>query len=383
MRAMMTKRQFLIRWAVMAALLTLVGLLFSLNAYLGSQRPLNWFVVFLNQLLPFLVWASLCPAIMRLDEWVRGKQKTRRRTWPRLVAFHLLATTFFSLAQIALYGFVYWSLLTLTAPNPLSLGEVYRAVIPRILLGVVVYLIIVTTNYALDYYEKYRGEKDRAASLEASLAQAQLHALKMQLQPHFLFNTLNSITSLVLEDQRAAVQMISRLGDFLRLTIENNGAQEVSLERELEFLKGYLEIQQARFRDRLLVSLEIEPETLRAQVPNLILQPLVENALKHGIAPRLEAGRIEIAARRHNGSLQIQISNDGPRVHNQNSTALKEGVGIANTRSRLRQLYHDRFRLDLILAAEGGATCTVEIPWVQASYGKRPNRMAAKESDDE
>lgn len=349
-------QRWLTRWLAMIALLTLVGLLFSLNAFLSSQRPPAPFAIFLTQMLPFLMWALLCPALMRVDQAVRA----RPRSWLQLIGFHLLGAAFFALLQNLLYATVLLAL----APRDTSFATVWQTAFSRILLGVVVYKIIVTTNYALDYYEKYRDESDRAALLETTLAQAQLHALKMQLQPHFLFNTLNSISSLVLEDQRAAVQMIARLGDFLRLTIENNGTQAVSLERELEFLNGYLEIQQVRFRDRLQVALDIAPETLQAQVPNLILQPLVENALKHGIAPRLEAGRIEIAARRHNGCLQVQISNDGPQ-RNGHAVLIKEGVGIANTRARLHQLYQDDFRLELALAREGGAICTIEIPWSQ------------------
>ena len=354
---MLTKRQFLTRWAAMTALLTLVGLLFSLNAWLSSQRPLAWSAIFLSQLLPFLVWAALCPAVMCLNQ-------LRPNAWLRVVAFHLAATALFSLLQITLYGFVYWSLLALFAPRPLA--EIYQAVFPRILLGVVVYKIIVTTNYALDYYERFRAEQQRAALLEAHLAQAQLQALKMQLQPHFLFNTLNSITSLVLDDQRAAVRMISRLGDFLRLTIDNNGTQQVSLERELEFLKCYLEIQQVRFHDRLRVTLDVEPAALQAQVPNLILQPLVENAIKHGIAPRADAGQIGIRAKLAQDTLQVEVRNDGlPRAAS--GAASRNGVGLANTRERLRQLYQERFQLDLQILADGGAICTLAIPLTERS----------------
>ncbi len=355
---MLTKRQFLLRWAAMTALLTLVGLLFSLNVWLSSTRPPAWSAIFLNQMLPFLVWAALCPAVMWLNQ-------LRPHGWPRVVAFHLAATVLFSLLQITLYGLAYHALLSLFAPGSATLAAVYQAVFPRILLGVVVYKIIVTTNYALDYYEKFRAEQQRAALLEAHLAQAQLQALKMQLQPHFLFNTLNSISSLVLDDQRAAVRMISRLGDFLRLTVENNGMQQVSLERELDFLKCYLEIQQVRFHDRLRVTLDVEPAALTAQVPNLILQPLVENAIKYGIAPRADAGHIGIRATLAHDTLQVEVRNDGPPMTNEAST--RKGVGLANTRERLRQLYQERFRLDLQTLADGGAVCTLAIPLTERS----------------
>src|SRR4029079_13460186 len=148
-----------------------------------------------------------------------------------------------------------------------------------------------------------------------------LQALKMQLHPHFLFNTLNSISALLDEDVDAADQMLARLGDLLRMTLENSGAQEVTLQEELEFLRCYLEIEQVRFNDRLTVSMHIEPETLDAKVPNLILQPIVENAIKHGIVSRIAPGRIEIIARRSDDALLLQVKDNGPGLSHGESTS--------------------------------------------------------------
>ncbi|MGE0886706.1 MAG: sensor histidine kinase [Blastocatellales bacterium] len=368
--------RWLLRWLAMFGLLAFVGLAFSIATYvsnLSGERPLTVFSALVLQLMHFLIWAAMCPAFIWLDQRVRAVE----RRWWQIIVFHVLAGIVFSVIQIAIFGWLFWTLLDLTVFNYSSLRELYWSVAPaRIVLGIVIYKIIVTTNYALDYYDKYNAEKHRTALLEAYLAQSQLQALKMQLQPHFLFNTLNSISSLVLDEPKAAVQMIARLGDFLRLTIENNGTQEVSLERELEFLKCYLEIQQVRFRDRLKVKIEIEPQALDARVPNLILQPIVENAIKHGIALQAAAGQIQIKAGFEDDKLKVQVSNDGPcrngnghqkknRIH---STALAtgQGVGIANTRERLRQLYQDQFQLELTTFDEGGAVCVMEIPVVAA-----------------
>jgi LytS/YehU family sensor histidine kinase len=156
--------------------------------------------------------------------------------------------------------------------------------------------------------------------------------------------------------------MIARLGDFLRKTIDNNGTQEVSLQDELEFLRCYLEIEQVRFRDRLQVTYETEPAALRGKVPNLILQPIVENAIKHGIAPTMEAGRIQVRARCREDWLEVQVENDGPQTGGRGAT-LREGVGMGNTRERLHQLYQESFRLSLDPRPQGGAVITLRLPY--------------------
>lgn len=187
----------------------------------------------------------------------------------------------------------------------------------------------------------------------------------MQLQPHFLFNTLHSVSALIHKDPVSADRMIARLGDFLRLTLENAGTQEVSLQEELEFLKCYLEIERVRFRERLTVQMNIEPQTLNARLPNLILQPIVENAIKHGIAPRTKPGRIEIEARRFNGILHVQITDNGPGLpaNGGSGRIVKGGVGLANTEARLQQLYGSDHRLDLANTSKGGLTVILEIPF--------------------
>jgi two-component system, LytTR family, sensor kinase len=187
----------------------------------------------------------------------------------------------------------------------------------------------------------------------------------MQLHPHFLFNTLHSISSLLSRDTEAARRMIARLGDFLRLTLENSGAQEVLLRDELDFLRCYLDIEGIRFYDRLTVRMEIEPQTLGSRVPNLILQPIVENAIRHGIAARSTQGVIEIRARRVGERLSLEVKDNGPGLPLEvgSSRIGRGGIGLANTQNRLRQLYGGDSSFELSNDARGGLLVTLEIPF--------------------
>jgi LytS/YehU family sensor histidine kinase len=235
--------------------------------------------------------------------------------------------------------------------------------------NVLAYWAIVACNHALHYYRSYRENEFRTSQLETQLAEAQLQALKMQLQPHFLFNTLHSVSALIHKDPEAADRMITRLGDFLRITLDNAGTQEVTLEKELEFIKCYLEIERVRFQDRMRVSLNIDPGALDALVPNLLWQPILENAIRHGISARSETGFIQIGARRINGRLQLSIKDDGPGIQGgPNGTSLPiERVGLANTRARLRQLYGEDHSFQLRNVTTGGLEVVMEIPFRQQS----------------
>ncbi|HUF25427.1 MAG TPA: histidine kinase, partial [Gemmatimonadaceae bacterium] len=223
------------------------------------------------------------------------------------------------------------------------------------------YFIIVAATHAVDYYRLYRERRVRAAELANQLTSAQLQVLKMQLQPHFLFNTLNAIAELVHEDAEAADRMITRLGDLLRLSLDRSGEQEVPLRQELDFLGAYLEIEQTRFRDRLSIEMDIAPETLDASVPNLLLQPLVENAIKHGTSACAARGRITITATLRGGELRIEIRDNGRGLPH--PAVLREGVGLRNTRARLVQLYGDHHGFSLRNSTDGGAVVAIEIPY--------------------
>jgi LytS/YehU family sensor histidine kinase len=251
--------------------------------------------------------------------------------------------------------------------KPFSFERMTRFVVANFSEGIGIYMLIAITSYAFSYYSRYREGQVRTFQLEAQLSQAQLQALKMQLHPHFLFNTLHSISALLNKDTESARKMITRLGDFLRLTLENSGTQEVTLQQEMEFLSCYLEIERVRFQDRLQTNIDVAQQTLGAKVPNLILQPIVENAILHGIAPRSTPGLIEIEAKQRNGSLRIQVRDNGPGLsgHRTSENMFKKGLGLANTETRLERLYGAAHLFDLSDNPDGGLIVTLEIPFHQ------------------
>jgi len=227
----------------------------------------------------------------------------------------------------------------------------------------------------LIYYQHYQERELQSSQLETRLAQAELHAtaaelraLKMQLQPHFLFNTLNSISALLEDNVQAADEMLSRLADLLRLTLDNSAAQTVPIAEELEFLKCYLEIERARFQDRLVVEINVDPAALNALVPNLVLQPIVENAIKHAVAPRHGAGRVQLHAIREGSRLVVVVIDDGDgrRALQEADSGITKGLGLSNTRSRLAQLYPDQHTFLMRISDSGGLEVRIEIPFAAA-----------------
>jgi signal transduction histidine kinase len=300
--------------------------------------------------------------------WLSNHYRFGRNHWRQALLLHVPT----SLVIAALNIFIGVSIIPLFQPIP-SHSWWWRSMKFNFFnlfhWNVLAYWAIVACNHALHYYRSYREKEIRTSQLETQLAEAQLQALKMQLQPHFLFNTLHSISALIHKDPEAADKMITRLGDFLRITLDNAGTQEVTLQKELEFIRSYLEIERIRFQDRMRVSLNIDPETLDGLVPNLLWQPVLENAIRHGIAARSESGSIEIGARRISGRLQLSIKDNGPGIQiGQNTTGLpNERVGLANTRARLRQLYGEDHSLQLRNATTGGLEVIMEIPFRRQS----------------
>ncbi len=212
---------------------------------------------------------------------------------------------------------------------------------------------------ATSYFEQARVRE----RLEGQLAQAQLQALKLQLQPHFLFNTLNTIAALVSTDARAAERMVTRLSDLLRQTLHSASEQEVPLSREIEMLSPYLEIQRLRFSDRLRVEIDVEADAEAVLVPSLLLQPLIENAIRHGITPRAAGGRVQVRARRDGQFLRVEVADDGIGFRAWTGRSPREGVGLGTTRGRLRHLYGTSHHLALDAPPEGGFTVRLTIPW--------------------
>ncbi len=233
----------------------------------------------------------------------------------------------------------------------------------RVRVNLPIYWIIVSVAHALLFYRRSQERERKAFELAAGLAQAKLQALRMQLQPHFLFNTLNAISTLVHRDAHAADEMIGNLSDFLRLTLETADQQEVPLRQELDFLDRYLAIEQVRFGDRLRVTREITPEVLSALVPSLILQPLVENAIRHGLEPSRQAGLLTISANRADGLVRLVVRDNGVGLKPTPAASGREGIGLANTRARLRELYGEAARLELKDGPAGGLAVEISLPF--------------------
>jgi two-component system LytT family sensor kinase len=209
-----------------------------------------------------------------------------------------------------------------------------------------VYAGFVLAWHAATFYREARDRQMQAVELESMLQKAQLEALRSQLNPHFLFNALHSMAELVHTDPKLAEQLIVRLGELLRQVLESSSQPEVSLREELDFIRGYVEIEQLRLGERLRVDWDIEPGALEARVPSLLLQPLVENAIQHGIAAATRPGTLTIRARRADGFLWLEVRDNGPGVAS-HARGRSQGIGLANTRARLRQLYGDRQSFEL------------------------------------
>jgi LytS/YehU family sensor histidine kinase len=230
------------------------------------------------------------------------------------------------------------------------------------------YSAIVGASYALGYYRESRARAIRAAHLETRLAQARLKTLEAELHPHFLFNTLHAISTLVHTQPESADRMISRLSDLLRITFSRSDAACVTLHEELEFLQKYLEIEQTRFQDRLTVDYAVDPDTFDAEVPRLILQPLVENAIKHGVAPQLGPGIIAIGSRRDGDRLYLTVRDNGVGLTGGTRARLHGGVGLSNTRDRLECLYGHDYALNF-LESNPGLTVEMRLPFRPVASG--------------
>jgi len=228
----------------------------------------------------------------------------------------------------------------------------------------ILYAAILAVSHMLDSRERLARQQSETARLNEQLSKAQLNALRKQIEPHFLFNTLNAIAGLVREERNdAAVSMIVHLSDFLRRVVQDSSRHQVPLAEELEFAQKYLEIEKVRFGERLQVSVDVARELFSAQVPSLILQPMVENAVKHGIAKRVQGGAIRIAASRCNCMLTLSVYNDGPSLPEGFLEQANSGIGISNVRTRLQSLYGGAFKLDMKNKTPSGVEVTISVPY--------------------
>jgi sensor histidine kinase YesM len=351
------------QWAIALLVWTVIAFVFTGMLYysqLLGERPITWGRAAAYQFIYPYLWAVGTMIVVALARRfpIEGKH------WPRRLFYHFVFATLFAIVISGSYQIIYHFLFVNSADKPYSPWTTLSWIIFNSSENYGIYGLILVFLHASRYYQRYREGELKASQLQAQLSNAELQALKMQLQPHFLFNTLHSISALVHKDPESADRMIARLGDFLRLTLDNSGTQEVTLQKELEFLQCYLEIERIRFQDRLTTRMEIDTSSLDSRVPNLILQPIVENALRHGIAPRSTPGRIEISAKRNNGSLRIEVKDNGPGISTITGTngRFREGLGLTNTRARLEQLYGAAHRFELTNDPRGGLTVTLEIP---------------------
>src|SRR5207247_2601561 len=344
---------------------TLVGIIFagiSYAAAVGENNKEFGFVFLLRlNLVQFYLSAILSPLLFKFSR--RFPIEFRPLNLRNLLLYFPALISFAGIHQL-IHLAVLWSITPRWRQQYPALIDCYRAYFAfGFYIDLIIASLIVVAVHALLYYQNFRASELAQSSLITQLAQAQLRALKMQLHPHFLFNTLHSISSLVLEDPPKANSMIARLGDFLRLTLENSNQQLVSLKEETEFLRCYLEIEQVRFGDRLTVAFELEPQTLSAQVPHLILQPVVENAIQHAIAQRATRGHINVEAKRLNSLLRLEVRDNGPGITSDTDLVRAEGVGLSNVRARLHQIYGSDSRCELMYSKDGGLAVVMEIPF--------------------
>lgn len=285
---------------------------------------------------------------------------------PKEVAYHLVLLGAISVAHAAVFDALLRTVAT-RPPHLSFLEGLSRAAMGESHLNVLFYIGVLIAAIALDLQQQARDRELRSRELEAQLAQAQIMALRMQLNPHFLFNTLNTIAMLVREsDNDRAVRMLAGLGSLLRHVLEDIGRQQVPLSEELEFIQRYLDIEGLRFEDRLRVRIDVEPGLFDTLVPNLILQPLVENAIRHGIARRGTAGHVRITATRDHDRISLSVRDDGPGLGEDAASGGKAGVGLENTRARLHRLYGAEGQLKVKDADGGGVMAVVSFPLERA-----------------
>src|SRR5688500_18213431 len=362
-------------YAAVFAAWTVVVVVFTAHEYLSGSaegRPSALLHVLYWSASEWYLWALLTPAVLAA---------TRRFTigrdhWLSHTLVHVALALVFSTMQIALayaldraavglFGSAEASLRTwlsgATASAPATLAYLVSR---KTGFNVVVYATIVLAGHLLGYYALYRNRELRAARLEAELTRARLDALRSQLEPHFLFNSLNGIAEMVHLDAHAAERMIEDLAQLLRRALATAGPDEVPLADELDLLDAYCALERVRLGERLRLAREIEPQALRAHVPALLLQPLIENAVRYAVQPRANGGHVVVRAGRRNDRLFLEVEDDGPGP----SAGARDGVGLGNSRSRLATLYGAAHRFELSRAHSGGSLVTIELPWHAPSH---------------
>lgn len=306
----------------------------------------------------YILWAPLTPLIVAAVRRV----PIQRPGLARSIAVHACIALLCIACMEAVSTQIHSQLIHVVANRPQAMPGrwvVFQTFGSSLVIGLVTYSAVVAIASALDYQRRLRDEAVRVAQLQRDLSDAQVQAIKMLVQPHFLFNTLHAVNVLITKEPTAATRMVTRLGDLLRHTLSRAAVAEVPLRTELEMLRLYLEIEQTRFRDRLTVRIDAPAETLDALVPDLILQPLAENAIRHGIQSDTGAGSIAVTASRAGALLLIEVHNSGPEPGEE----VTDRIGLTTVRSRLARLYPDGHEFSLVPGPAGGSVARIRIPF--------------------
>ena len=353
-----TRMRRFLQWALIFLAWTLIVVTFSVQAYVfavARGRPDNFWHEFLVASSDWYIWAALTPLVL----FFCRRFRITSDNWLSAVPVHLAVGILISFLQLAIqvqlnyiinpgYKMGYWRVLYFFATFK---GHI----------NLLTYWVIVALNHGFYYYEQSRARELAWSRMETDLANAQLQVLNMQLHPHFLFNTLNSISTLISDDPRTARQMVLKLSDLLRASLNKIDQPAVPLQQELELLECYISIEQTRFKDRLVIEKEIAPSALVCEVPTMILQPLVENAVRHGIGKHRHADHICIVAQRINGRLLLEVRNCIGSVENGGSAPAR-GIGLTNTRARLEQLYSSQHSFEIANREGGGVAVKLSLP---------------------
>jgi two-component system LytT family sensor kinase len=367
------RRPWLI-WVISFGVYSFVALVATLTVYelyRSTDSPMTFMGTLGWEFCQILTYAPLAPFAFAFAT----RFPIRRENWVSRSLLYLAGGVVFTVAHVALRAITPYALWdskyhefgSAVWDSRAHMFKIQWSVLQRQFLSGVVdditgtFIPIAFVAHAVSYYRRFRERELRAAQLEGQLAKAHLQTLKSQLQPHFLFNTMHSISSLMLTDVEAADRMMTRLGDLLRMSLESAGTQITTVSRELEFVNCYLEIEKVRFAERLNITLDIAPETLDASVPHLLLQPLVDNAIKHGISKLRAGGEIRISVNAEDGELQVEIKDNGPGLGKAGSFPAS-GLGLRITRERLESLYGQDQSVELLNLPGGGTVTRVCIP---------------------
>ena len=334
----------------------LVAFLFAVQA--ATRRDVTLATAFAQSVVSFIPCVLLTPVIALLAIQFRFPKPTDPRSWiahgAGLIGFLTIGG-----GMMGLFDSLMWP-----AETSSLLATMGGAMIRYLAFDTMIYVLVVMAALAWQYAREAHERTLAAATLQGQLVEARLHALTAQLQPHFLFNTLNAISALVRENPSQAERLLARLSELLRQTLREGTQPETTLESELAFLEKYVEVQETRFGPRLAVTFEVDPDVLDARVPRLLLQPIVENAIRHGIAPRSGPGSVHVGAARQGSQVRLTVRDDGVGLP---SAELREGIGLRTTRARLREMYGDAHAFTLDPNADGGTTCTLTLPLRRAT----------------